>query len=167
METWSHWVSIATNIAVVAGLILLAVEIDQNSEMLRITSARESTASIIEIQAHQMDSDVAKVLLKAYDDEPLSNLEVVIVEGYLNPQLLVLQDDYADYLRGLYAEPRWQSRSAFVRALLQPQATRDWWITFKSTFSSEFQQYIDAEIANLPAPVKYSDLLEGTPIPSN
>jgi len=166
MDRWAQTISIITNLGVIAGLVMVGVEISQNSEMLRITAARESTASIVETVTQQMDTDVALTLAKAFDGEPLSISEVVVLEGYLFPLLLIIQDDYIDFQRGVYSEERWRSRAAFVRAIFLTEATRKWWHAFKVSFTEQFQQYVDAEIAVLPvAPIKYSDLVEGTPIP--
>ena len=40
MEKWEKWLTILTNLGVIAGLVLLTIEISQNSDALRFSAAR-------------------------------------------------------------------------------------------------------------------------------
>ena len=165
MQKWERWLTFLTNIGVIAGLALLAVEVSQNSEALRFSAVRESTSANVEIIVNQMTPEIGRVLVKAYDNEQLTPDEWVMVEGYLMPALLVLQDDYLDYLNGVFPPERWRARHAYLRTLIFPDAVRTWWSTFRPMYTQEFQALVDAETAALPDAPKYSDLIRGQPLP--
>ena len=137
--------------------------------MLRITSTRESTASMIAIMTQYMDPDVATVLSKSYENKPLSVEDTAVMEGYVWSVLLTLQDDFIDNREGVYSDERWRSRVRFLDAIFISSGARTWWGTFKVTFTREFQSLVESRITNLPeTEINASELMmEGKPIPIN
>ena len=157
----NEWLGVATNVGVIVGLVFLAIEINQNSEMLRMTSARESMSALQNLTIQQMDPDVAEVIGKAYDNQQLSLSEMIILEGFLMSYLFVLQEDFIDYKAGLFPEEKWKSHVPLVRFMFLPEAARLWWRTFQEMYVEDFREFVADEIASLPEPIGYSEYFGG------
>lgn len=120
------------------------------------------------IMTQYMDPDVANILLKSWEGQPLTILDTTVMEGYLWPLLLTLQDDFIDNREGVYSNERWQSRVRLLDVMLASSAVRTWWGSLKVTFTPEFQTFVDRRLVKLPqTTVKGSEMMmENEPVPT-
>ena len=153
----NRWLGVATNIGVIIGLVFLAIEIHQNSEMLKLTSSRESTAALQNVTIQQMQPEIAEIIGKAYDNKQLSLSETITLEGFLMSYLFVLQEDFIDYQAGLFPEEKWQTHVPIIRFMFLPDPARLWWLTFREMYVEDFRTLVTTEIEKLPDPIGYSD----------
>ena len=80
----NQWLTLMANFGVVAGLILLIVEINQNTEMVRaqINQSRADTA-ISQQEATYTSDHVPVMLVKVRTGEQLTDEEMIRYETYL------------------------------------------------------------------------------------
>ncbi len=84
MDRIGIWVSAVSSGGVIIGLLLLAIELNQNSQVVRFQSGRESATTAVSINLASMEPAIAQVLAKAYGNASiLSSEEVVIVDSYI------------------------------------------------------------------------------------
>ena len=62
------WVSIGANLGILAGLILVAVQINQNTRTTRDAAYQSWVAASIELNMQATDTDVSRTLSRGHDD---------------------------------------------------------------------------------------------------
>ena len=82
-------ITIAANLGVIAGIIFLALEVQQNNELMRV-SVREGQSERLQHYAEQvyMVPGLAEILVKVRNGEPLTEVERF---KFLNRQLRQLR----------------------------------------------------------------------------
>ena len=87
-----NWLQVGANIAILAGLILVGVQINQNTELTRLGFYSSEETDYLSMGAMQSGDTLAGAWAKAIDDpESLSTAEMVQLDGYLQNILHQLQ----------------------------------------------------------------------------
>ena len=139
--------------AVVITLGFLIYQLRQNTITIRQQSARESTSALQRLSIAMLDPASAGSVAKAYTevDPDLTWAEMVQIEHFMLAYLLVFQQDYFDWKRGLQPSPLWESRVPIIEAVFVSHLTRKWWdTTGRAYFTSPFQQLIDQMLTEEP-----------------
>ena len=107
VERIGVWVNAVTSIGVVVGLAMLAIELNQNSQVMRYQSGRDSATTAVGINLASMDPAIAQVLAKGYRNETdLSTADLLILDSYVQAWMSLYQQDYLEYREGLQPEER-------------------------------------------------------------
>ena len=97
-------------IAVLVTLIFLILQIQQNTIALQQQTSRESTSSLQQISATMMNPDVAAAISPAEAEAELTIPQTVQLEHHMMSYLLVLQQDFLDWRKGIHPNVIWESR---------------------------------------------------------
>ena len=104
-----NWLQFAGTVGILAGLILVVVQISQSKELLRLQMEQEWAVGFQRLSENMLGESPADIIAKATDNpESLSTAELFILESYLNSYLdqwfqIKLQADL-----GLVPEDRWR-----------------------------------------------------------
>ena len=113
-------------VAVVVSLIYLAVQIRQNTRVVR-------GSTLDAITAHQQSelrwsSEMPEVFEKAMDDpEALNFAESWKLSEWTTAAFIARQNEYVQYRQGLLEEEVWQASENIIRLLLGIEWFRKWW----------------------------------------
>ena len=133
-------------ISVLVTLIFLILQIQQNTIALQQQSSRESTSSLQQISATMMNPEVAATISPAYAEAEaeLTIPQTVQLEHHMMSYLLVLQQDFLDWRKGIHPNDIWESRIPLIDAIFIAQRAREWWenIGYKY-FTPEFKNLVD------------------------
>jgi hypothetical protein len=136
-------------LAVVGGLVMVVVEVSQNSTLVEAQLESELHSAWIEIDASKQGEDFAEVLAKAIErPQDLTLGEMVELDGYLYSYLDILWRRDAlsdlgvgpalvDQVRGTIKD---YFRNAFARA---------WWEETKFKFEDDFVALIEEEMRSV------------------
>ena len=84
MERLNQWLSLAANFGVIAGIVFLAFEIQQNSEAIKAQTYQSRTEAAQELSTVIMDSEHFAPLLAKLGDSMFPNDPAILAE--LNPE---------------------------------------------------------------------------------
>lgn len=150
-DNLNRWLSLGANVAVVIGIVFLAIEIRQNTEMTRaqITQSRAETS--ISLAEMLFNSEyIPAILEKTRNEEPLTYQENVRYTGWLRATLRNLDNNMQQAERGLLGEhiPR-SSAGALRGVILSNPVARQYWKASRDTYSDEFALFVDEIVADL------------------
>ena len=148
----SRWLSIGANLAVLASIIFLAVEIRQNTEMTRAQITLGRSQNNLALADMQFNSDyIPEIMRKVADGEELTATEQYRYTAHLRAVLRVYDNDLQQYHQGLLGDhiPR-TTRVLVDRFIVQSPYGRDYWERNKASFSEEFVELADSVIAEKP-----------------
>ena len=133
-------------ISVLVTLIFLILQIQQNTIALQQQSSRASTSSLQQISATMMSPDVAAAISPAYAEAEaeLTIPQTVQLEHHMMSYLLVLQQDFLDWRKGIHPNVIWESRIPLIDAIFIAQRAREWWENIgHKYFTPEFKNLVD------------------------
>ncbi|MFT5137215.1 MAG: hypothetical protein ACI8XV_002252 [Arenicella sp.] len=150
MEKSNYWFALLANIGVIAGVVFLALEIEQNNELL----VQESRYSMIENQKDWKfflngNPEIAK-LIYASDTEELSDIEKLRRFDIISGLLLTWQWEWEQSQSGLFGTSELPVEG--FRALWKAQNIQMEWPELKLVLKSEFAGFLEEEV------VKYRPL---------
>jgi len=146
IEKINHWITLAANLGVVAGVVFLALEIQQNNELL----VQDSRYSMLENQKDWKfflngDPEIAK-LIYAPKVEELSDVEKLRRFDILSGLLLTWQWEWEQSQSGLFGNTKLPVEG--FRSLWKSQNTKNEWAELKRILKPEFANFLQENIVN-------------------
>ena len=147
----NKWLTLTANIGVVIGLILLLIELRQNTEMMRaqITHSRSETAQS-ENQAVFNSDHMPAVISKVRSEAELTDVELIRYEFYFRAVNRNQDNVLWQHREGFLGENVPDSVRAVVIAVIASNSTgRQIWERTKSAYSPEYVEFADSVLGDL------------------
>ena len=141
---FGYWLNIFANLAVVAGIVFLGLELRQNSELMRAQTRNQLAQSAIGQIELGMRPDVLAALSAGENRSPE---EDALVGRYVRALLRGVENSFYQYRMGLYEADEYEGERQTLNRLLDDPVFRDYWNTRRDEFSREFQAVVDSLIA--------------------
>jgi len=151
-----HKVEILANLGVVAGLVFLGLEIQQNNELLETEII--STRQAIRAQDFLMPieyPELGQALIDSRNGRELTDYQILILDRFTSTMLFNWQFIYAEYIKGRIDEDSMPVR--VWRKAFQGQGTsetdywpdmREYWEKNHIAFDPEFVAWMEQNIVN-------------------
>ena len=137
------WLTLAANVGVLVGLILVAFQIRQNTEITRAQVANDWFLADMQLELAMMGENPAASWTKAvYEPDKLTQEDAAILDRYFNYGLVQLQRLQRMNELGL-ADDRWKDRIGYLTWHLGNGPGRRWWSHFRDGFPAEFAATVD------------------------
>ncbi len=135
-------------IAIVGTLVYLAVQVRQNTRMMRasIRQARSDTSA--QLWARGANSIVAEIQAKEARGETLDDVEERRMVMWHISQWRVQQTNFFQALEGLLDENTREEQSAIVKNLMSTDSSRKFWSENRRGFDSRFAAWVDEATAS-------------------
>ena len=151
MKKWSldriHQVGeLIAAVAVVVSLLLVAVEVQQNSEEQRQAMTQELITSYTDIVTLlTRDRELRCAYIKGIADyNSLNGEEALAVGAYLIALMRHREDLYLQFLDGAVKPDVWEGFDRATRIAMQRPGWQQWFEFRRDWFSTRFQEYIDS-----------------------
>ena len=135
LEKLNAWLTFVGHIAILLGLIALAVEIRHNTSAVRAQELGDLQNQTQERRVLMLSTDLPRTYLKSLTSpSELSLEEIYIVNAYLNYRLDQLRRTYRAYEDGIINQEDWESELINVPIYLGTQVGRLMWGHIKEDF---------------------------------
>lgn len=123
-----EWISIGANVGVLAGLILVAIQVRLSTTAVHGSSYQMWVASNMELNAAATQSDVSRTLSQGWMDSRGLNQETFIQFAYwvFGVMQMAQATDYL-YRRGTLDEALWKTEMQRAALFLSAPGVRQWW----------------------------------------
>lgn len=145
MSKLGQWLQIGANVGILAGLVLVALQINQASNLLRLQLLYEDDGREIENESTLLGEDPARVIQKAFDEpRALTFAEMRVMESYLYRPLAQLERRFkarellGDDWKNDIEDTVWNLGTPFGRA---------WWDSVRDSTHPEIRDAIDTALA--------------------
>ena len=142
----STWLSVLTNIAILAGLLLVVFELNQNSELARVGLLHEGTVVENDLWLSLMNEAPNEVIAKSVEcPERLTYADYIVIDSYLFTALNIVYRNYEMAQENLFTQDDWKKEvEGFAHWYLKDPFGRSYWDQVgKGYFSEEFAAYMD------------------------
>jgi len=145
---FGYWLSIFANLAVVAGIVFLAVEIRQNSEMMKAQIRNDVTQNVFTNLDRAMRPDViAAGLRQANGEEPMPGDEILL-GMMVRSGLRSFENSRYQHSVGLFDAAEYRAIIAFFDSFLDDPFAVKFWNENREQFSEGLWPVVDSLIAN-------------------
>lgn len=148
MEKLNSWLSLVANLAVVGGIVFLALEVRQNSDALSASTYQSMAIEQAQFNQNFMNREIAQILA-AIDSggfEDLSPVQRYQLNGLDNAYLFLQQNPYFQYTNGHLPESSWESRRQAMLEVFGSENMLLHWERRSFAFDQNFQRYVNEEI---------------------
>lgn len=146
-EKLGRWLTLAANFGVIAGLILVAVQINQNTQITKAQMANDYFLADMALELAMMGENPAAAWNRAvYAPDQLSSEDAVVLDRYFNYGLVQLHRLQEMDKLGMAYEG-WQERFDYLGWHLGNEAGRRWWESVRNDYPPEFRDRIDGILA--------------------
>ena len=137
-------------IAVVFSLALVAYELRQNTEAVRVANHQALVAMDLEKNAWLRDQDFATIYVLAREDfEKLTPVQSRQYLTFVADTFNAWEFAHITYSSGAMEENIWNGWDGFYRSELATEAGRKFWKDGGHNFSLEFRTYVDSLVQYL------------------
>jgi len=150
-DSVNKWLTLSANIGVVIGLILLIVEIGQNTEMMRAQINQSRTDTALAEQHATYNSDyMPAILAKVRGGEELSDEEKIRYTTYFRAFNRNQDNNLWQYSQGYLGENLPRSIRSAVRYVVGGHDLGiETWHEQKHAYTDDYIAFVDAAIADI------------------
>ena len=146
LDRASSWLSLVASLAILVGLILVAIELNQNTEHLRLQLLDQSAARETESNLALLGENPTAAIEKSVrEPENLTYAEFRIVDAYLISVLSGWEDRFFLYEAGLVDASDWKQKvDEEIDWYFGNRFAKNWWReTGNVVVERDFARYID------------------------
>ena len=150
MSKLGQWLQVGANIGILAGLVLVALQIQQNSELTRAALFSQHQEAWSNIDRSLQSEEFSVTLAKA-DAEPegLTDAEMLEMHGYLYSHMEQFLRLYLLHQQGIFKAHPEVMMGYRVPRIFGNRFGAAWWAENKGNFNSEIVQMIDSSINDI------------------
>lgn len=135
------------SIAVIASLVYLAVQIRQNSRLVRSAIDQAQTdAHGRYLALLAQDADLARLCRRGLRSEPLGEDEAFRFSWLMHHVFAQVQSAFFHYQNGIISAEQWATPRRVAALWLTSPAVRAWWRRENRIFREEFVRHVDREL---------------------
>jgi hypothetical protein len=139
--------TLGANVGVLAGLILVAFQIHQNTEITKAQITNDYYLADMQLELAMMGDNPATSWTKAiYTPNDLTNVDAAVVDRYFNYGLVQIQRLQKMHELGL-ADDDWENRIGYLGWHFGNEVGRRWWAYSKEGFPNDFIETVDEVLA--------------------
>ena len=143
------WLTIAANLGLLAGMVLVAYEINQNSQLARTALINEGNVASNQFWTHLMGEIPVDVIGMAVEcPEAMTYSDFVAMDAYLFTGMNFLNRDFVLAQEGIFTVEDWQaSVEGYAAWHLGNPFGRAWWDEEgRYFFAEEFVNHVDKQL---------------------
>ena len=145
----NRWFTMLVNLSVLAGIVLVAIQIQQNTDITKAQMANEYYLLDAQLELTMMGESPALSLEKAiYFPYELNQEDAVILDRYFNFGILQLQRIRKMIELGVADEELYQERARYLKWHLGNEAGRRWWNQYAVGEPNELSRDIETVLAD-------------------
>ena len=155
-----YWLQVGANVGILIGLVLVGIQIQQNTELTRASLLSEYIDSWATLDQTLQSENFAVTKARAiYTPQELSNSEMLEMHGHMYTIVDQIRRVIALNQLGMFDEEVVQTLEAVVRDGFGNHYSRAWWGVERKEFGeNEITQLIDRVVAEMPEDQDLRDL---------
>lgn len=139
----NSWFGVVANLGVVGGLVLVALQIRQNTRITRAQVANDWFLADMQLELAMMGESPAGTWIRAvFSPDDLGEHDAAILDRYFNFGLVQIQRLQKMHELGV-ADAEWMERAGYLSWHLGNEVGRRWWAHFRGGFPDEFARMVD------------------------
>jgi hypothetical protein len=159
LDRTNRWLTPLANIAILAGIVLVAYELNQNAALTRTSLVNEGNLVQNQLWADIMGEAPTEVLARAVEcPEEMTYADAMVMDAYLFTSMNMLYRDYQLAQEGIFTDADWRRAvENYAGWYLGNEYGLAWWDEVaKNFFSGEFVSHVEAQFDSIQGKDSYS-----------
>ena len=150
----NKWLSLGANIGVLFGLILVAFELQQNSELMRVQINQARADSAMISNEHSFNSDyIPQIIVKIDNGEELNDEEWVRYLDYFRSMNRNQDNVLSQYFAGMLGDNTPRSIEGYAREFVdRSDVSRRAWAATSHSYTDAYVEFIERVLAEAESP---------------
>ncbi len=142
-------IGILANVGVIAGIVFLVIELQQNNELLEAQARSERNQRVMNLRSDIYSNPVlAEILVKIRNGETLTEAEQFQADFYALRRINGLEAQYLDFLAGTVDSPSIEALRFIFRGGNTRQPLADVWESSKPSLNADFVRWMEENVVN-------------------
>jgi len=144
MDKLNRWLTFGANVGVLAGIVLLIFELEQNREIMRAQTRNELSVQIVDLLRDvSTNSQTASLITQAKNGEVLTPAEATQFRHRAAAMLRYFENVHYQYRQGMYDEAEFAAQEDAWRDFMRAGEYVSEWCRIRETFSPDFRAAFD------------------------
>lgn len=146
LESTNHWLALAANVGVLAGIVFLVFELQQNTVATQLEAASNFQGSFTELEMLiASNPEFAELLRKGVEDQDTTATEKFRLNAFYTNVLRQWQFIHFQYLTDAIDEKIWQGERAYLAEVLGFDAgLYKHWQSNRQRYTPQFNEMIES-----------------------
>ena len=146
LDSTNRWLTLVANIGVLAGIIFLAYELQQNTVATKLEAASNFNSSFSEIELFIAGSpEFAELLSRGREGKEITGADQLRLLVFYNQILRQWQFTHFQYMSDAMDEDNWQAQRAFMAEIIRGDlGLLTHWRTFSHQYNSAFNSVLES-----------------------
>lgn len=145
-DNLNKWMTLGANIGVLAGIVFLALEIRQNSQMMEAQTRSQISQSVVNLIESDRDPRVVRAIFQERSGGPISEEDRYYLQTRARLFLRTWENTYYQYRNGLLDEEEFEADRKAWRGIMNQKHFREEWERSGDVYSPEFVSIINETI---------------------
>jgi len=147
----NHWLVLIANIAVVAGIVFLAVELRQNTKQLELQSYQSWVAANADLNIAISNPQLSAIVSQGHPNSANLTSETSTAYAMFHMSMLQMaQSTHYLYLEGSLNKELWESEMGRAAGILSIPGVRQWWDAGgKTQLTPSFVEFLESREPNV------------------
>jgi hypothetical protein len=148
LDALNKWLTLLANFGVIGGLVLLAIQMNFNTETIRLQNDLELNREFAAAElAYMGDSTSVAYANALFHPGELTEPQLGQFWAYLHNYMLAAQNNWLAYRDGQASEVSWKHAKGQAAGFIGFPAARIWWKYDKFEYEPDFVEQIDSELS--------------------
>jgi len=146
LEKFKQWMEISANVGVLAGIIFLGIEINQNTSMMKAQTRDSMTEKIVDFRYVLATNRELAELWGGENilEKPSGNANFFMLASLADANFRIWENEWYQYQQGLFDEDEMIGRLTTWESTLGNSAQyRSYWELRRGTYSASFTKEVD------------------------
>ena len=128
LDNVNKWLTLAANIGILASIIFLATQIEQNNRMMHVQALTANAANHVQLDLAGLPEDPSEILFRYFDGETdFSGQDAITIATWLSANGFQFRNAYRLYELGILSEEDWQTELGLIVGYYgTPWGLTDW-----------------------------------------
>ena len=148
LDALNKWLTLLANFGVIGGLVLVAIQMNFNTETIRLQNALELNREFAAGElAYMGDSAPLAYANALFHPGDLTEPQLGQFWAYLHNYMLAVQNNWLAYRNGQVSEASWNHARSQAAGFIGFPAARIWWKYDKFEYETAFVEQIERELS--------------------
>ena len=158
-----YWLQVGANIGILTGLIMVGLQINQASYLVRNQLVSDQTSDRMAAMASMLGESPAEVVAKAVTTpEQLTDAELVVMDSWMMREIMHARRVMQLADSGIYPSEAWENHRNIIDYAFASKFGRTWWELSRDQYVESdpgLVELVDSVIASLPKDGDWKDFL--------
>jgi hypothetical protein len=144
LDNLNKWLTLTANVGVMAGIIFLAVELNQNAVGQKVSAKQEMTrqfSDYVDMLLH--NNELRAINDKGFAGEEMTPDEAAQWRLMLQKATWYFASMHYQYVSQSLSEDEWRQSGNLIASYCDADGYKTWWERRRGNYSTDFVRYVD------------------------